>query len=149
MGLLDQVSGSSPLTKALLVMLAAKAATSYFGKDEAKAAESGAGGAPAPSPGAASGTIESGILAGLPSLDAVIDKLRSSGLGDQVDSWVGKGDNKQVAPQELDKALGPNTVDELAKESGLPKDSLLKQLSDVLPQVVDKLTPDGKLPDGR
>lgn len=149
MGLLDQVSGSSPLTKALLVMLAAKAATSYFGKDEAKAAEAGSGEAQAPSAGASGGTIESGILAGLPSLDAVIDKLRSSGLGDQVDSWIQKGENKQVAPQELDKALGPSTVDELSKESGLPKDSLLKQLSDVLPQIVDKLTPDGKLPGAR
>ena len=154
MGLLDQVLGGgegksmSPLTKTLLALLAAKAATSYFGSGDAKAAEAGAGGAaaPTPAPTSSSGTIESGVLAGLPSLDSLLDQLRSSGLGDKLDSWVGTGENKPVAPQELDKALGTNTVDELSKETGMPKDSLLSELSKVLPQVIDKLTPTGKPP---
>lgn len=154
MGLLDQVLGGgdgksmSPLTKTLLALLAAKAATSYFGGGDAKAAEAtpGDAAAPAPAPTSSSGTIESGVLAGLPSLDSLLDHLRSSGLGDKLDSWVGTGDNKSVGPQELDKALGTNTVDELSKETGMSKDSLLSELSKVLPQVIDKLTPTGKPP---
>lgn len=154
MGLLDQVLGGgadgksmSPLTKTLLALLAAKVATSYFGGG-AKAGEAAPGGAaaPTPAPTASSGTIESGVLAGLPSLDSLLDHLRTSGLGDKLDSWVGTGDNKQVAPQELDKALGDKTVDELSKETGLPKESLLSELASVLPQVIDKLSPGGKLP---
>jgi uncharacterized protein YidB (DUF937 family) len=151
MGLLDQVIGSvtggkggsmSPLTKALLLLLAAKAASSYFGKGEAKPAD----GSPAPAP-APSGKIESGVLAGLPSLDSLLSRLRSSGLEEKVDSWIGKGENKEVAPAELDRALGPGTLDELSKQTGMPKEALLKELSGTLPQVIDKLTPDGKLPD--
>lgn len=156
MGLLDNVIGGvtgkggsmSPLTKALLMLLAAKAATSYFGKDEAKAAEAQPGGTATPSP-APSGKIESGILSGLPSLDALIDKFRSSGLDDKVESWIGKGDNKAIAPHELGQALGDKTLDQLSQETGMPKDSLLKELSGALPQVIDKLTPDGKLPDAK
>ena len=135
----------SPLTKVLLALLAAKAASSYFGRDDAKAKETAPESAPS-TPEASSATIESGILAGLPSLGSLLDHLRSGGLGDKVDSWVDKGENKQVVPHELDKALGPDTVDELSKETGLPKDSVLKQLADLLPQAIDKLTPDGKLP---
>lgn len=189
MGLLDQVIGSvtggkdghtSPLTKALLVMLAAKAATSYFGKGEAKAAEAPAGGAAAPAqspeapsgkvdsgilagipsldsllgrtpaapaPAGSSGGIESGILAGLPSLDSILGSLRSGGHEDKIDSWIGKGDNKDLAPQDLNGALGSQAIDQLSQATGMSKDDLLKALSGVLPQVIDKLTPDGKLPD--
>lgn len=157
MGLLDQVigglaggkaqgtasSGMSPLTKALLMLLAAKAASHYMGSKphDAAAAPSGGGGAPVPS-----GKIESGVLAGLPSLDSILDKFRSSGHGEKVDSWIGHGANKPIAPHELGSTLGPETIDQLQKATGLPKDQLLAQLSHTLPQVLDKLTPDGHLP---
>ena len=155
MGLLDQVIGSvvgggkpaamsstSPLTKALLILLAAKAAHSYFsGSKEAPAGSSA--GTPAAPP---SGKIESGILAGMPSLDSMLDHFRSKGHDDKVESWIGSGPNKPLQPQELESTLGPQALDHLQKESGLSRGDLLSQLSTALPQVVDKLTPNGRLP---
>lgn len=160
MGLLDQVigsvtgghqaspspqaaSGTSPLTKALLMLLAAKAASHYFGKSH-ETAPSGA--TPGGEPAAPSGKIESGILAGMPSLDSILDKFRSGGKGDAVESWIGTGENKTIAPADLGSALTPEQIEQLQKATGLPKDQLLAQLSQALPHVVDKLTPDGKLP---
>lgn len=151
MGLLDQVIGSvaggggkstSPLTKALLVLLAAKAASSYFGKSGASAAPAG-GPAPVPTP---SGRIETGVLAGLPSLDSMLDHFRGGGHDDKVKSWIGTGPNKPIEPAELKSALGEDTIAKLERESGLSREELLRQLSTALPQVVDKLTPDGRLP---
>ena len=160
MGLLDQVIGGvlgsrnsapaagasssmSPLTKALLMLLAAKAASHYMGGKGSVAA------APAPDTSGAhpsSGKIESGVLAGLPSLESILDKFRSHGHADKVDSWVGKGENKAIAPEELGKALGPEAIGQLEKETGMPRDRLMSELSHVFPQVLDKLTPDGRLP---
>jgi len=188
MGLLDQVIGSvtggkdghaSPLTKALLMMLAAKAASSYFGGD-AKAAGTAAGGAPAEAPAAPSGKVESGILAGIPSLDSLLGRtpapetpaapgsridsgilagfpsldsilgsLRTGGHEDKVESWIGKGENHDLPPQALGGAIGQQALGQLAQATGMSKDDLLKALSGVLPQVIDKLTPDGKLPDAK
>ena len=132
-------SGMSPLVKAMLMLLAAKAVSSHFGKDKSPAA-------PSATPTPPSGKIESGVLAGLPSLDSLLDRFRSHGHDDKVDSWVGSGANKPIAPQELGSALGPETIGQLERESGLPRDQLLGQLSQALPQVVDKLSPDGRLP---
>lgn len=151
MGLLDQViagvtgsksagsSGTSPLVKALLLLLAAKAVSSHFGKSDTTPAPAG----PAPAP---SGTIDSGILAGLPSLDSLLDRLKGKGHGDAVQSWIGTGPNRTIDPHALGSALDPQTIAQLEKETGLPRDQLLHQLSDSLPKVVDKLTPDGRLP---
>ncbi|WP_375458006.1 YidB family protein [uncultured Enterovirga sp.] len=156
MGLLDQVIGSvtgsksssggtSPLTKALLLLLAAKAASSYFGKSDDKTGSAAPAGGATP-PAAPSGRIESGILAGLPSLDSLFDRFKSSGHEDKVKSWIEPGPNREIAPQDLEKTLGPDAIAQLQKESGLPRDELMRQLSEALPKVVDKLTPDGRLP---
>lgn len=155
MGLLDSIIGSvtgshgssgssggtSPLVKALLMLLAAKAATHYLGqKDQTATAP---GGAPSVPP---SGKIESGILAGMPSLDGILEKFKSAGHHDKVESWIGTGPNKPIAPKDVSDVLGHDTVDQLQRKSGLPKDQLLSQLSSVLPSIVDKLTPNGHLP---
>ncbi len=155
MGLFDNVLGSvfgggqqaaapsssmSPVVKALLLLLAAKAVSGQF----TRSANPAAGASPEPAGG--DGTIATGMLAGLPGLDAILDKLRGAGHGDAVQSWLGHGANKPVAPADLQQALGPDTVDQLGRESGLPHDQLMSQLSTALPQVVDKLTPDGHLP---
>lgn len=155
MGLLDSVIGSvtggsqaggssatSPLVKALLVLLAAKAASSYFSGNKTATP------APAPTPGtpAQSGTITSGILAGMPSLEGLLEKFTGAGLGNKAQSWVGTGQNDPLHPHELEGALGSDTLAKLSAETGLPRDQLLSQLSTALPQVVDKLTPNGRLP---
>jgi len=157
MGLLDSVIGSvtgssqgsssptSPMVKALLLLVAAKAASSYM---SGPSASSGGGTAPQHSgaSGGAPGTVQSGILKGLPSLDSLMERFTRSGHAEKVQSWVGPGENQPIQPDELQKALGPDQIEHLQKETGLPRDQLLSQLSKVLPQFVDKLTPQGQMP---
>jgi uncharacterized protein YidB (DUF937 family) len=61
-------------------------------------------------------------------------------------SWVGSGQNQPVSPGQLGSALGPSIIKMLAQKSGLSEEEMTKQLSQVLPGVVDKLTPSGRLP---
>ena len=79
-------------------------------------------------------------------LGGLLDKLQKGGLGDAANSWVGTGQNKPVAPGQLGSALGPDIIKTLAQRSGLSEEELTKQLSQILPGVVDKLTPQGRLP---
>jgi uncharacterized protein YidB (DUF937 family) len=90
--------------------------------------------------GGAAGTILSGGLGDL------MKQLQQNGLGDQADSWVSNGPNKQVAPGDLANALGADEIDQLSSQSGLSRDDLLQGLSQYLPDVVNHLTPDGRLP---
>ena len=155
MGLLDSVIGSvtgskqgssssmSPITKALLLLLAAKAASSYMGGSSKSQGDTAQ---PTGAPGGKPGTIQSGILKGLPSLESIMERFKRAGHDDKIQSWVGPGENKPIQPQELQQALGPEEIDHLQRETGLPRDQLLSELSKVLPQVVDKLTPQGRPP---
>lgn len=153
MGLFDSILGgsgsggssaTSPLTKALLVMLAAKAASSYFGSGSSAPSTP-----PAPAGGGAAqpgGQITSGALAGLPSLDSILGHFKQAGHEETAKSWIGPGQNAPIAPHDLPAALGPQAIDHLQQASGLPRDQLLQQLSALLPQIIDKLTPNGRLP---
>jgi uncharacterized protein YidB (DUF937 family)/LysM repeat protein len=80
-------------------------------------------------------------------ISGLVTKLTQSGLGDVAASWIGKGENKPVTPQQLEDALGADKVAELAKEAGIPEDKGAEVLSQVLPTVVDKMTPDGEIPE--
>jgi uncharacterized protein YidB (DUF937 family) len=62
-------------------------------------------------------------------LDGLIEKFRQGGLEDVIKSWIGTGPNKPVAPHQLQQALGPDTVASLQRECGMPRDTLLSQLS--------------------
>ena len=90
--------------------------------------------------GAAAGSVISGGLGDL------LKQLQQGGQGDAANSWVGKGQNKAIAPGDLANALGADQIDALASHSGMSPDELLKGLSQYLPQVIDHLTPDGRLP---
>lgn len=92
-----------------------------------------------------SGATSGGVLAG--GLGGLVEVLTRSGHGDTAASWVGHGPNRPIAPAELGDALGPDTVDQLAQQSGMERQPMLEQLSRVLPDLVDRLTPDGRLPD--
>jgi uncharacterized protein YidB (DUF937 family) len=102
-----------------------------------------AGGAGAPDPAALLGGLDS---AG--GLDGLLDKLRSAGLGDAVDSWVSTGANKAIDPAALGQALGPDTVQKLAGGTGIDIGQLLPMLAAFLPQIVNMLTPNGSVPSG-
>jgi uncharacterized protein YidB (DUF937 family) len=95
----------------------------------------------APQPGSSEGA--GGLLGGLGGL---LDKLQKGGLGSVANSWVGSGPNQQVPPAQLGTALGPDLIRALSQRTGLPEEELTAQLSQVLPGVVDKLTPAGRLP---
>lgn len=88
------------------------------------------------------GNQQSGGLAG------VIEQFKGEGLGDIVNSWVGTGKNLPVSPEQIKQALGDSTLSKLASQAGISVDEVSSHLSTLLPQVVDKLTPDGKVVQG-
>ena len=75
-----------------------------------------------------------------------LEKLKNSSIGEQVQSWIGKGENKPIAPGDLASALGADQIESLSAQSGLSREELISGLSQYLPQVIDHLTPDGRLP---
>jgi uncharacterized protein YidB (DUF937 family) len=72
--------------------------------------------------------------------------LQQGGQGDVAKSWVGPGQNQPISPSQLGSSLGPALITALAAKSGLSEQELTAQLSQLLPGVVDKLTPNGRLP---
>lgn len=85
---------------------------------------------------------------GLGGLAGLVAKFQQAGLGDVASSWVGTGANKPVSPDQLGGVLGNDMVAGLAKQLGINPQDALGQLSQMLPQVVDKLTPQGQIPQG-
>ena len=83
---------------------------------------------------------------GASGLEALVEKLRASGLADRVESWISTGTNRPVAPQELERALGEEEGDKLASSAGMERSGLLAVLSQMLPRLIDGLTPQGRLP---
>jgi uncharacterized protein YidB (DUF937 family) len=100
---------------------------------------------PTPAPGQAAPTNApaGSILGGLTDL---IGKLSAGGVGPQVNSWVGHGTNEPVQPGQLGSALGQNVLAELSQKTGMSQQELLNQLSTVLPQLINHMTPNGRMP---
>lgn len=94
-------------------------------------------------------SIVTGLIGGQggAGLSGIVKQFTEKGLGDVVSSWVGKGENAPVSPEEVKNVFGDDSIDEIASKTGLDKKEVTGQLSDILPQVVDKLTPDGKIPE--
>lgn len=76
----------------------------------------------------------------------IVDSFRGAGQGSAADSWIAKGPNQPVTPAETETALGGDLVDMLVKQTGLNREDILDRLAKVLPEAVDKMTPDGRLP---
>jgi uncharacterized protein YidB (DUF937 family) len=79
-------------------------------------------------------------------LGELVDRFRQTGQGATADSWVETGPNKPINDTEVERALGPDLIDSLVKQTGLSRADLLSRLASVLPDVVDKMTPEGRLP---
>ena len=79
-------------------------------------------------------------------LNAIVAKLQQAGLGDQVKSWIGNGQNLPITAEQLQQVLGSDTVKQLAARFNIPIDQLAPVLAQVLPAVVDHASPNGKLP---
>jgi uncharacterized protein YidB (DUF937 family) len=81
-------------------------------------------------------------------IEGVMAKLQESGLGDQLSSWIGSGENQAVSPDQIKDALGKTDLDQLASKTGLDVDDLAGRISTKMPDAIDALTPDGKMPEG-
>jgi uncharacterized protein YidB (DUF937 family) len=90
------------------------------------------------------GATPGGILSG--GLGELLDRFKQSGQAETADSWVRHGPNRPVAPAELERAIGPDTLETLTQQTGLSRQELLARLSRELPEAVDRYTPDGRLP---
>ena len=102
-------------------------------------AAGGAGGAA----GSAGGPL-GGVLSG--GLGDLMKQFEQAGQGDAMKSWVGPGDNQSIGINDLANALGPDRLGALSQQSGLSRDDLLAGLAQHLPNFVNQLTPDGRLP---
>jgi uncharacterized protein YidB (DUF937 family) len=161
--------GMSPMTMAILALLAYKA-VKHLGGGQKTAAP-----APTPAPannvnaglpggvsggpggGGGIGDLLKGGLGGLLAggaagsvisggLGDLLKQLQQGGQGEAANSWVSNGPNKQIAPGDLASALGADQINSLMSQSGLSREELLSGLSQHLPDVINHLTPDGRLP---
>lgn len=82
---------------------------------------------------------------GLPGL---IQKFEQGGLANVIGSWVGTGSNLPISAEQLQAVLGPDTIAALAGKLGLSGTDVSQQLAQILPKVVDHLTPNGTVPAG-
>lgn len=89
-----------------------------------------------------------GLLGDQGGLNGLVSQFVSKGLGDVIGTWVGTGKNLPISADQLHSVLGSDTVKNLSSKLGMDSGALTSQLSNLLPQAVDKLTPDGKVPEG-
>ena len=89
-----------------------------------------------------------GTLGGSGGISGLLKGFQENGLGDKAESWVSSGPNKPVSGDEVEKALGAERVKQVAEKSGVAPDEAKGGLASMLPVLINKLTPDGKLPDG-
>jgi len=102
------------------------------------------GGAGAGMGGGATGGGLGGLLGG--GLGELDQRLRQTGHGQAMDSWVGTGPNRNMEPHDLEAALGPDVIEDLTETTGLSRQEILQRLSRELPHAVDQYTPQGRLP---
>ncbi len=74
-------------------------------------------------------------------------KFQSAGLGEQVQSWVGTGVNQAISGEHVAQAVGGDTLAQLAEQLGLPQEKVSSGLAEVLPEIVNQMTPHGSVPD--
>src|SRR5215831_3633451 len=96
--------------------------------------------------GAGMVSVVNGILEKHGGLQGVVSEFEKNGLGPTVKSWVGTGPNQPVAPADVHRVLGSDLLQQLSAKSGLSVQELAEKLSQVLPQAVDRMTPDGTIP---
>jgi uncharacterized protein YidB (DUF937 family) len=166
-------SGMSPMTMAILALLAYKAVKHFGGNQPGN---SPAAPVPSPNtvnaglPGGLGGALGGGALGGgglgdllkgglggllagggarsviSGGLGDLLNQFQQSGHGDAANSWVSPGPNKQISPGDLASALGADQINTLASQTGMSRDELLAGLSQHLPDVINQLTPHGRLP---
>src|SRR5262245_23893921 len=147
--------GMSPITKAIIGVLAYQAIKAFTGSQARAGTNAGK-----QSPEATGGGLDDLLKGGLGGLlgggaagsvvtgglNDLLKQFQQNGQGDVAKSWIGSGPNKAISPNDLATALGADRINTLAGFSGMSRDDLLNGLSQQLPDVVDQLTPEGRLP---
>ena len=80
-------------------------------------------------------------------LEGVLGRFRQGGLGQQADSWVGTGQNMNISPDQLQQIFGSSTIRDLASQLGMPEEETGSTMAQVLPEVINQLTPQGQVPE--
>src|SRR4029077_12333068 len=132
------------VAKPLIIALLALFASRYFSK---KGSDQTASAEPQPAPripqadpaDASPGDILDG-------LGGLVKQFQQKGLGNVVDSWVNRGQNQDISSKQVSEVLGSDIVDQLTRRTGLSRDEVISELAKLLPSMVDRLTPDGRLP---
>ncbi|HWX37419.1 MAG TPA: YidB family protein [Steroidobacteraceae bacterium] len=93
--------------------------------------------------GAEMATVVNGLIEKHGGVQGIVAQLEAQGLGGTVRSWVATGANQPITPDQIHQALGSDAVKQLAARFGMSPEDLAAKLSKVLPQAIDKLTPDG------
>ena len=96
--------------------------------------------------GAGMVTAVNGLIEKHGGLQGVVNEFEKNGLGPTVRSWVGTGPNQPISADQIQRVLGPELLQQLSAKSGISVEELTQKLSQVLPQAVDRLTPEGKIP---
>jgi uncharacterized protein YidB (DUF937 family) len=96
--------------------------------------------------GAGMVSVVSGVLEKHGGLQGVVNEFERNGLGTTVKSWVSTGPNEPVSADQVQRVLGPDLLQQLSQKSGVSVQDLSRKLAEVLPQAVDKMTPDGTIP---
>jgi uncharacterized protein YidB (DUF937 family) len=81
-------------------------------------------------------------------LQGLIQTFKQKGLGDAVSSWISTGENQPVSGDQVQHALGGNFIQQIAQQLGSSKSEVSGSLANLLPEIIDKLTPSGTLPEG-
>lgn len=89
-----------------------------------------------------------GGASGAGGLAGLAEQFQRGGLGDVMNSWIGTGQNLPVSPDQLGGVLGGDLLGQITRHTGMSQGDVLGQLSQVLPQMVDRVTPDGRIPEG-
>lgn len=79
-------------------------------------------------------------------LGALIAGFQRGGLGDVMSSWISTSQNRPITADQLGRVLGPDTLSALTRQTGGQSSDVLGQLAQLLPQVIDRLTPHGQVP---
>jgi uncharacterized protein YidB (DUF937 family) len=102
--------------------------------------------------GEQSGLLE-GVLQMLDSkgsggLGGLVQSFQEKGLGDIISSWIGTGENQPISADQIQQVLGSDVIQNIAAKAGIAPEEMSGKLAEFLPGVIDKLTPDGTVPEG-
>jgi uncharacterized protein YidB (DUF937 family) len=81
-------------------------------------------------------------------LQGMLETFKSKGLGEIISSWIGTGENQAISKDQISEALGKDQIQKMAEKVGISQEEASGGLASLLPEIIDKFTPNGKLPEG-